>query len=303
MQKFKIYAAIVLAMVFWSVSFIWTKVAIESFRPVTLISLRLVIASVLLYLFAKFSGKFQKIRPHEFKWFVLLAFFEPFLYYLGETYGLTLVEPTPAAVIVSTIPLFAPVFAYFFLKEKIALSNVAGILISLAGVLLVVYQPGAGFSASPLGVSLLFLAVFSAICYSAILRKISTHYSIINVIFYQSIIGLVFFIPTFFITDFSTINHISVTLEAVYSLLMLAVLCSVLAFVFFAWVVRQVGVARTQVFVNLIPVFTALFSWIFMKNVISNLQWLGIAVAVAGLFISQTAKIRLPFKLIRGTEY
>lgn len=303
MQKIKIYGAIILAMVFWSVSFIWTKVAIESFRPVTLISLRLVIASVLLYLFAKFSGKFQKIRPHEFKWFVLLAFFEPFLYYLGETYGLTLVEPTPAAVIVSTIPLFAPVFAYFFLKEKIAISNVIGILISLVGVLLVVYQPGAGFSASPFGVALLFLAVFSAICYSAILRKISTHYSIINVIFYQSIIGLVFFIPTFLITDYSTIGQITVTHDAVYSLIMLAVLCSVLAFVFFAWVVRQVGVTRTQVFVNLIPVFTALFSWLFMKSIISNLQWLGIAVAVTGLFISQKQKIRLPFKLIRGTEY
>lgn len=303
MQKIKIYGAIILAMVFWSVSFIWTKVAIESFRPVTLISLRLVIASVLLYLFAKFSGKFQKIRPHEIKWFVFLAFFEPFLYYLGETYGLTLVEPTPAAVIVSTIPLFAPVFAYFFLKEKIAISNVIGILISLVGVLLVVYQPGAGFSASPLGVALLFLAVFSAICYSAILRKISTHYSIINVIFYQSIIGLVFFIPTFLITDYSTIGQITVTRDAVYSLIMLAVLCSVLAFVFFAWVVRQVGVTRTQVFVNLIPVFTALFSWLFMNSFISNLQWLGIAVAVTGLFISQTGKIRLPFKLIRGTEY
>ncbi len=303
MQKFKIYGAIILAMVFWSVSFIWTKVAIESFRPVTLISLRLVIASVLLYLFAKFSGKFQKIRPHEFKWFVLLAFFEPFLYYLGETYGLTLVEPTPAAVIVSTIPLFAPVFAFLFLKEKIAISNVIGILISLVGVLLVVYQPRAGFSASAFGVALLFLAVFSAICYSAILRKISTHYSIINVIFYQSIIGLVFFIPTFLITDYSTIRQIKVTPDAVYSLIMLAVLCSVLAFVFFAWVVRQVGVTRTQVFVNLIPVFTALFSWLFMKSIISNMQWLGIAVAVTGLFISQTGKIRLPFKLIRGTEY
>ncbi len=303
MQKIKIYGAIILAMVFWSVSFIWTKVAIESFRPVTLISLRLVIASVLLYLFAKFSGKFQNIRSHDLKWFVLLAFFEPFLYYLGETYGLTLVEPTPAAVVVSTIPLFAPVFAYFFLKEKIAISNVIGILISLVGVLLVVYQPGAGFSASAFGVALLFLAVFSAICYSAILRKISTHYSIMNVIFYQSIIGLVFFIPTFLIADYSTISQITVTLDAVYSLIMLAVLCSVLAFVFFAWVVRQVGVTRTQVFVNLIPVFTALFSWLFMKSIISNLQWLGIAVAVTGLFISQTGKIRLPFKLIRGTEY
>ena len=169
--------------------------------------------------------------------------------------------------------------------------------------LLVVYQPRAGFSASAFGVALLFLAVFSAICYSAILRKISTHYSIINVIFYQSIIGLVFFIPTFLITDYSTIGQITVTRDAVYSLIMLAVLCSVLAFVFFAWVVRQVGVTRTQVFVNLIPVFTALFSWLFMNSFISNLQWLGIAVAVTGLFISQTGKIRLPFKLIRGTEY
>ncbi len=303
MHKFKIYGAIVLAMVFWSVSFIWTKVAIESFQPVTLITLRLLIATVLLYFFSRLTGKFQRIRACDFKWFVLLAFFEPFLYYLGETYGLTLVEPTPAAVIVSTIPLFAPVFAYFFLKEKIAFSNVVGILISLAGVIMVVYQPGSGFSASPLGVALLFLAVFSAICYASILRKISTHYSIINVILYQSVIGLVFFVPTFFITDFSTISQITVTRNAIVSLIMLAVLCSVIAFVFFAWVVRQVGVTRTQVFVNLIPVFTALFSWIFMKSLISNLQWIGIAVAVAGLFISQTGKIRLPFKLIRGTEY
>ena len=112
MKNFKLYGAIVLSMIFWSVSFIWTRVAIESFPPVTLISLRLLIASVLLYIVSKMAGKFQKIRKHDLKWFVLLAFFEPFMYYIGETYGLTMVESTLASVIVSTIPLFAPVLAY-----------------------------------------------------------------------------------------------------------------------------------------------------------------------------------------------
>ena len=106
-KSFKLYSAIVLAMIFWSFSFIWTRVAIHSFQPMTLITLRLLIASILLFLIALLSGKLQKIRRKDFKWFVLLAFFEPFLYYVGETYGLTTVESTLAAVIISTIPLFA----------------------------------------------------------------------------------------------------------------------------------------------------------------------------------------------------
>jgi drug/metabolite transporter (DMT)-like permease len=160
------------------------------------------------------AGKFQKIRKHDLKWFVLLAFFEPFMYYIGETYGLTMVESTLASVIVSTIPLFAPILAYFLLKEKIGWANVLGILVSLTGVFFVIYEPGGGFAANPLGVSLLFLAVFSAICYTTTLRKISSHYSTINIILYQSVIGLAFFIPTFFIADFSSIGTLKVSAES-----------------------------------------------------------------------------------------
>lgn len=303
MHNFKIYLAIILAMIFWSVSFIWTRVAIESFNPVTLITLRLIIASLLLYIFTKITGKFQRLRSIDIKWFILLAFFEPFVYYLGETYGLTMVESTPASVIVATIPLFAPILAYILLKEKIGWINILGILISLCGVFVVIYKPGGGLNANPWGVALLFLAVFSAICYTATLRKISTHYSILNVIFYQSIIGLMFFIPTFFIVDFSTIKSLKVTSEALGALIMLSVFCSVIAFVLFAWVVRKVGVARTNVFVNLIPVFTAIFSWLFMNSTISLFQWSGILIVISGLFISQMGKFKFRFKLIKGTEF
>lgn len=301
MPTIKNYIAIVFAMIFWSVSFIWTRIAIDSFQPVTLISLRLLIASVLLFIVIASARKLQKIRWSDLKWFVLLAFFEPYLYYMGETYGLTMVESTLASVIVSTIPLFAPILAFFVLKERISMANILGIFVSLGGVVLVIYEPNGGFSANPLGVTLLFLAVFAAICYSAILRKISSHYKTINIIFYQSVIGLFFFIPTFFVTDFGSLQQIVITRDAIVSLLMLSVFASVIAFVLFADVVRKIGVARSNVFVNLIPVFTAIFAKIFLNEDLNWLKAIGIVVVVAGLFVSQFAGTKL--KQIKGTQY
>lgn len=278
-------------MIIWAFSFIWTRVAIHSFPPMTLITLRLIIASVLLYLVAKAARKFQPLRRQDLKLFLLLAFFEPFLYFVGETFGLTMVESTLAAVIISTIPLFAPLLAYIILREHVGWASIGGIIVSLLGVFFVIYEPTGGFQANPWGVALMFLAVFSAICYATILRKIPTYYSTYNVIFYQSLLGLVFFIPTFFLTDFSNIQTIKITNEGVMSLLMLGIFASVVAFVLFAGAVRQVGVTRTNVFVNLIPVFTAIFSWMILDEKLTVIKWFGILVVVFGLFVSQWGKI------------
>lgn len=265
--------------------------AIHSFQPMTLITLRLVIASVLLFIFLKSIRKLQRLHKKDAKWFVLLAFFEPFMYYVGETYGLTTVASTLASVIVSTIPLFAPVLAYIVLREKISRGNILGIVVSLIGVFFVIYDPTVGFNANPRGIALLFLAVFAAICYATVLRKIPVSYTTMNVIFYQSLLGLIFFIPTFFLTDFSTIQNIHVSRESLFALGMLSLFASVIAFVLFAGAVRQVGVTRTNVFVNLIPVFTAILSWFILDEMLTLSKWIGILIVVVGLFVSQAGKM------------
>ena len=291
-KSLKLYIYIVLAMIFWSFSFIWTRVAIQSFHPMTLITLRLILASALLFVAMKLGGKFQKLRLQDFKWFILLAFFEPFLYYVGETFGLTMVESTLAAVIITTIPLFAPVLAFIVLGECINWATIVGILISLVGVFFVIYEPNGGFKANPWGVALMFMAVFSAICYATILKKIPSYYNNMSVIFYQSLLGLICFIPTFLLTDLSTIQTLTVSSESLFALLMLAVFASVVAFVLFAGVVREIGVARTNVFVNLIPVFTAILAWFILNERLTFYKWAGILVVVSGLFLSQWNKHR-----------
>ena len=306
-QQLKLYGAIILAMIFWAFSFIWTKIAIESFQPVTLVTLRLIIAVLLLYAYAKATKKFQLIDRADIKWFVLLAFFEPYMYYMGETYSLTMLSPTLVAVIIATIPLFAPIFAFVFLNEKITPLNILGIIVSLLGVMLVIYQPEVGLTGGIWGIMLVFVAVFSAVFYAVTLRKISLHYKTVNIILYQSFIGLFFFIPTFFITDFASIQYLKISYKSLEALLMLAIFASVLAFVLFASVVRKIGIAKTNVFVNLIPVFTAVFSWLLLGHQLTFNQWIGIAVVVSGLFVSQLSrKKNIPVKIeaiTQVTEY
>jgi len=72
----------------------------------------------------------------------------------------------------------------------------------------------------------------------------------------------------------------------------LSVFASVIAFVLFAGAVRKVGVTRTNVFVNLIPVFTAILSWFILDEILTLSKWIGILVVVIGLFVSQVGKIR-----------
>ncbi|HOK36517.1 MAG TPA: DMT family transporter [Paludibacteraceae bacterium] len=292
-KTFHLYIAITLAMIFWAMSFIWTKIALQSFRPITLITLRLIIASILLLLIILLTGNTQRILKKDIKWFVLLAFFEPYLYYLGETFGLTKVSPTIASVIISTIPLFSPIFAFLFLKEKVGLWNILGIIVSLVGVCFVIYEPRTGFYSEPFGIILLFFAVFSGVFYSIILKKISIRYSTLNIIFYQSVLGLLFFLPTFLIVDLPSIKTIQITHESILALILLAIFASVVAYVLFASVLRRIGVVRSNVFSNLIPAFTAIFTWLILREPLSILKLLGIAIVISGLFVSQLNKLNL----------
>lgn len=167
------YGAAILAMVFWSFSFIWFKIAYIAYQPITVVIFRLVISSGLIFIIAALLKRLQKPTKKDFLLIVLMSFFEPFIYFLGESYGLMYVSSTVAAVIVATIPLFTPIVAIYFYKEKISGMNFLGMFISFIGVALVVLNNDFRFAASPLGVGLEFGAVFAAIGYSIILKKIA----------------------------------------------------------------------------------------------------------------------------------
>jgi drug/metabolite transporter (DMT)-like permease len=276
-----------LAMLFWGLSFVWFKLVIVQYQPITIIFLRLIASGLMLFVFLLLTGKAQRIRKGDLKWFLLLAFTQPFAYFLGESFGLQLVSSTLSAVIISTIPLFSPIAAYLFVKEKISSELVAGILCSFIGIILMLINPDLSFTASLRGVLLLFIAVFAAVAYSVVIRKIPAYYNAGTIIFSQNIIGALYFLPLFLVFDYHNFIQIRPDRNVLLAMLQLAFFASTLSYLFYIIAIREIGVVRSNVLTNLIPVFTAIFSYYILAEKFTAVKILGMSIVMLGIFISQ----------------
>lgn len=288
---FKVYLFALLSMLFWGVSFVWVKIVFEhGYRPITVIFLRLVLSSLILYIVIRLMKRTQKIHRSDFKYFLLLALFQPFFYFLGESYGLTMVSSTVASVIIATIPVFTPVFSYMLVKEKISYINILGLLVSFIGILMMVFNQDFSFDASPRGIGLLFFAVASAIAYAIVIKRLTFKYSAFTIIKTQNILGALYFLPLFFIFDYQQFITIKPDFEAVSALVQLSVFASSAAYILYIPVVRQLGINRANMFTNFIPVFTALFSLMLLSENFDFNKIAGIIIVIAGTSISQIYK-------------
>ena len=283
----KTYLAISLSMIFWSFSFIWFKEANQSFRPLTIVFSRLVIASVLLSLFLYLTKNFVKITKSDMKLFVMLAVFEPFLYFLGESFGLTYVSATVGSVVISTIPVVAALGAMIIFSERLKLINYAGIVISFLGILVFVINRHGSLSISYRGLALLMLAVFSASGYNLTLSRLVGRYGPVFIVCVQNIIGAILFAPLFLIFD---LHHLAASPSPagnVIPVIELALFASCGAFILFAYSVNNMGITRANVFTNSIPVLTAIFSFLLMHEKFTLQNIAGMLIVIAGLFMSQ----------------
>ncbi|MEI6060676.1 MAG: DMT family transporter [Bacteroidota bacterium] len=290
-RSLKVYIFAVLSMLFWGMSFVWFKIVVKWYDPITIIFLRLIISGSLLMLFMLMTGSWQIIKRKHLKYFLLLSFTQPFCYFLGESFGLKHVSSTMASVIIATIPLFSPFAAYYMVREKVTRSVITGIVFSFAGILLMLINPDLSLNASPKGVILLFVAVFAAVAYSVVIRKISHEYNPVTIITFQNLIGALYFLPLFLVFDFSHFITVRPTRELILAMLQLAVFASTLAYVFYIIAIKGIGMIKANIFTNLIPVFTGVFSYFILGEKFTAMKMAGMFLVMIGIVVSQSSRI------------
>ncbi len=292
MTSSKAYIAILTAMVIWACSGIATKIGLTAFPPITLVTMRFVMAVVLMLIVGWASHSLVRLKRKDLPLFLLAGFTQPFLYFMFESYSLKLLaSPTIAEALLSTGPLFAPLFAWLLLRERVTWQNIAGIVISTAGMLLLIVDlGGTAFEiGDPTGVLLAMLAVFSAVLYTILLRKMPARYNSLSIVLYVQLSALIFFVPAWALTDGRHLADLSFSWQAFEAVGFLAVFSSVVAFVLFCYAVRRLGVTRANAFNNIRPVFTALIMLSFFGEQLPWVKWIGIAVVIVGLFICQSS--------------
>jgi drug/metabolite transporter (DMT)-like permease len=204
----------------------------------------------------------MKIRQEDRRLFFMLALFEPFLYFLGESFGLTYVSSTVCSVIISTIPVLATIGAWLFFSERLKLINYTGIILSFIGIIVFILNRDGSLSINIKGLALLSFAVVSAVGYNLTLSRLVGNYSPVFIVCVQNVLGALFFLPVFLIFDLRTFISAPHSFAAFKPIIALSVFASCAAFILFAFSVKNIGISKANVFSNCIPIFTALFSFI-----------------------------------------
>lgn len=274
-------------MVFWGITFVVFKYANRSFEPMAIIFIRLLISIPFLFGFAAISGRMMKIRKADYKWFLLLAFFEPFIYFLGESFGLSMVSSTMAAIIISTIPLFVPVAAYFLLKEKLSMTNLTGLIISFFGVIMVIMASEGQFSGNMKGIMLMFLAVLGAVGYTIVAKRLLDRYNGIIITAWQSTLGAIYVLPLFMVFEFQRLLSAEILRESIWAVSYLGIFGSGICFILFTSAIRELGASKANVYANLVPVVAAILSYFVLDEEMPAMKIAGIIVVLTGLLLSQ----------------
>ena len=275
-------------MIFWGISFVWTKELLNANFPVFLIlTTRLLISSILMFTTFFLLHKLEKIQKKDIYKFLLLAFFEPFLYFVGENFSMHYVDASFAAIMIALLPIVNPIALYIFNKEKIGWNLLFGVIISIVGITIMSINPEGQITISWQGVLLLLLAVFAGAGYTIILSRLIHKYSPITITTYQNIIGIFYFLPCLLIFDLGKISSVAWSTEAIISLILLAVFCSSGAFMLYSYGAKIISVLKVSVFTNAIPVVTIIVAVILGQEQFSIPKILGIVIVVLGLLLTQ----------------
>ena len=291
--KLLVYIVSVVSIVLWGMSYIWSDQLLRLGIPVVyIVCIRSLVAGIVLMLLNLAMGHSIRIRKEDLPKFLLLAFCEPFIYFVCETYGIKLTEsPTYSALVIATAPIFSVAAGVALFHERVNWVNIFGILVCLVGLGIVTHGATSVGEHFVAGVLLLIVAVISEVGYASCTKALSSRYKPMVIVQYQFLIGGILLLPLFFtlgMKDYDAAVYMS--WDVWKPILCLSILCSSIAFTLWASTIKNLGVAKASIFLAMIPVVTAVIGAILGTELLTTLQWTGIAIAFSGLVLTQYVK-------------
>ena len=275
------------AVFFWGTSFVALKTALDSFSPMTVMWLRMAVATIV---FAPFWRRIPRpdYRRGDWKVLLLAAICIPCLYYLLEGYALQFTTSSQAGVISAIVPLLVAGGAWMFLHEQLTWRGAAAIALSLAGVAALSLGGSAQENASAplLGNLLELLAMVAAAGSMLAIKHLSSRYDPWLLTGLQAAVGAMFFAPLAFASNPSTWLAAAPVAWACIAYLGIAV--SLGAFGLYNSALKLLPASRASLAINLIPGVALLAGWAVLGESLSWVQLAACAVIVGAVVFAES---------------
>ncbi|MGE4560053.1 MAG: DMT family transporter [Desulfobulbus sp.] len=277
--------ALFLAMALWGSSFVALKYSFQEMHPLMIILGRMVVASLCFVPFMRSVSRGGIRRCHALP-LLLMCLCEPCCYFLFETAALTRTSASQAAMITTMLPLMVALSAGLVLGERITLRTIGGFVVAAAGALWLSLGGRETLQAPQpaLGNFLEFMAMVCATGYTILMKRLSKELHPFFLTGIQAFTGAVFFAPVLL---FPSVRSSSLTWGGCGAILYLGIVVSMGAYGLYNYGVSRIPASQASAFVNLIPAFSILLSYLILGERLAVWQWMACGLVFGGVLISQ----------------
>ena len=286
-KTLKATLAAIICNIIFGLSFMFAKVALEYAHPLIILSVRFTAAFAVMNLMWLFKMVKLNLKGKPKKYILLMAFAQPFLYFIFELYGIEMTSSALSGVIISLVPVFVLIMSSIFLKEKPSLGQVIFSLLSLAAVIGISLGSNDGNENHIIGILLLCGAVIAGASFDILSRKESGAYSPFERTYIMFLCGM----TGFNITAVCALGKDFVPLlkdAAIHpqfwgAIGYLAIISSIAAFMLLNYAIGIIGTVKNASFANLITVVSVLAGIFILKEKLSLIQLLLCLVIIVGV--------------------
>ena len=172
----------------WGSMYVVSKIALAGIPPVTLLALRYLVAIPGLFLLLKVRGVLRPVKKEHMGTLFAIGFTGYFASFCLQMLGISRLTGSISSLLGAMNPIFIPILASFYLKEKLTREKVLCVAVSMVGVVLIV---GVNGKVDVLGALLMLVSVFLWSSASVIIRRVSGKYDPMQI----AMLGMAFGLP------------------------------------------------------------------------------------------------------------
>ena len=277
----------IVAIVVWAFAFPFIKIGLRELSFINLTIMRFFVACLtFLFIIVLQKKRFPHIQKKDIIPIFILGFSGVIVYHLGLNYGEQFISPGAASLIIATIPIQIIILASIFLKEKIRLIKMSGIIIALFGVLVISILGKKDASLEIdyiLGAVAVLIAALMGAIYTIAGKKLLDRYSGLSLTVYAILFGSIGLIPFINSSLFEQVSKLSIT--GWFAIIFLGVFSTVVGYVIWYVALKIKTASELSVYLYAIPVLSIIFSFFIFKEEITLMFILGGLLVITGLVI------------------
>ena len=193
------------------------------------------------------------------------------LYFYFQNEGIKYISASSASLIVAAIPVMTLIADVIIYKLELEKKHIISAVLSFIGVYFIVKNsPSDGNSTK--GFIMMGASVVVWVAYTVLSRPLQQKYDTISVIYFQTIIGALLLVPFCFVEKIPIRDLTAVvSLNVIY----LGIMCSAVGYFLYLKAVSNLGLTATAMFLNLIPMVTAVSSYFILDERLGHYQLIG----------------------------